>query len=83
MPTTTGTPPDPVNATPQELKGNRARVKYEAGEAFQGMVCAVEQTTRDQRIIHINFQNSVVRSVDPRQPNVAVCILEEENTDDS
>lgn len=71
------TPPDPVNAPPEELEGNQAHVKYENGGSFQGVVCAVERTTRGQRIIHINWQDSVVRSVDPRQPNVAVSILKE------
>lgn len=83
MTTTTDTPPDPVKASPEELEGKRARVTYEAGESFQGMVCDVERTTRGQRIIHITWQDSVVRCVDPRRSAVDVSILDEGDVDGS
>lgn len=66
---------DPATAAPDQLLGKRAHVEYGTGTTFQGPICKVEDNTRGQRILHINWQDSVVRSVDPTNDAVHVRLL--------
>lgn len=66
---------DPARAAPDQLVGERVHVAYGTGATFTGPICKVEDTTRGQRILHINWQDSVVRSVDPTNDAVDVTML--------
>lgn len=68
--------PDPATAAPDQLVGERAHVQYGTGTTFTGRILKVETTTRGQRILHINWQDSVVRSVDPTNDAVRVRLLD-------
>lgn len=67
---------DPATAPPEQLLGERARVEYASGAGFEGVICKLDDRDCGQRILHLNWQDSVVRSADPTKATVDVTLCD-------